>query len=115
MVAEDPSFQVEIDEDSGETILKGNVELHLDIKVDILKELTEWKQKLVNHKWLTETITMPVNDSYTHKKQSGGSGQFASDYSIEPLEPGSGFEFESKVVGGNVPKFWALKKDLKFT
>ena len=117
MVAEDPSFQVETDEDSGETILKGMGELHLDIKVDILKRTygveAEIGKPQVAYR---ETITMPINDSYTHKKQSGGSGQFAKiDYSIEPLEPGSGFEFESKVVGGNVPReFWpAVEKGFK--
>ncbi len=117
MVAEDPSFQVETDEDSGETILKGMGELHLDIKVDILKRTygveAEIGKPQVAYR---ETITIPVNDSYTHKKQSGGSGQFAKiDYSIEPLEPGSGFEFESKVVGGNVPReFWpAVEKGFK--
>ena len=117
MVAEDPSFQVETDEDSGETILKGMGELHLDIKVDILKRTygveAEIGKPQVAYR---ETITIPVNDSYTHKKQSGGSGQFAKiDYAIEPLEPGSGFEFESKVVGGNVPReFWpAVEKGFK--
>ena len=117
MVAEDPSFQVETDEDSGETILKGMGELHLDIKVDILKRTygveAEIGKPQVAYR---ETITMPINDSYTHKKQSGGSGQFAKiDYSIEPLESGSGFEFESKVVGGNVPReFWpAVEKGFK--
>ena len=117
MVAEDPSFQVETDENSGETILKGMGELHLDIKVDILKRTygveAEIGKPQVAYR---ETITIPVNDSYTHKKQSGGSGQFAKiDYAIEPLEPGSGFEFESKVVGGNVPReFWpAVEKGFK--
>jgi len=117
MVAEDPSFQVETDEDSGETILKGMGELHLDIKVDILKRTygveAEIGKPQVAYR---ETITVPVNDSYTHKKQSGGSGQYAKiDYMIEPLEPGSGFEFESKVVGGNVPReFWpAVEKGFK--
>ena len=117
MVAEDPSFQVETDEDSGETILKGMGELHLDIKVDILKRTygveAEIGKPQVAYR---ETITMPINDSYTHKKQSGGAGQFAKiDYSIEPLESGSGFEFESKVVGGNVPReFWpAVEKGFK--
>jgi elongation factor G len=117
MVAEDPSFQVETDEDSGETILKGMGELHLDIKVDILKRTygveAEIGKPQVAYR---ETITIPVNDSYTHKKQSGGSGQFAKiDYAIEPLESGSGFEFESKVVGGNVPReFWpAVEKGFK--
>ncbi|AMG29444.1 elongation factor G [Grimontia hollisae] len=114
MVAEDPSFQVETDEDSGETILKGMGELHLDIKVDILKrthgvELTVGAPQVAYR----ETITQAVEDSYTHKKQSGGSGQFGKiDYRIKPGEPGSGFKFSSTVVGGNVPKeFWpAIEK-----
>jgi len=117
MVAEDPSFRVETDEDSGETILKGMGELHLDIKVDILKR-TYGVEVLVGKPQVAyrESITQPVNDSYTHKKQSGGSGQFAKiDYTIEPAEPGAGYSFESKVVGGNVPKeFWpAVDKGFK--
>ena len=109
MVAEDPSFQVETDEETGETILKGMGELHLDIKVDILKRTygveLEVGQPQVAYR---ETITSEIEDSYTHKKQSGGSGQFGKiDYRIKPGEPGSGFTFSSKVVGGNVPKeFW---------
>jgi len=117
MIQEDPSFRVETDEDSGETILKGMGELHLDIKVDILKrthgvELVVGKPQVAYR----ETITSTVEDSYTHKKQSGGSGQFGKiDYIIEPGEPGSGFEFESKVTGGNVPReFWpAVEKGFK--
>ncbi|GLS24473.1 elongation factor G [Marinibactrum halimedae] len=114
MVAEDPSFVVETDEDSGETILKGMGELHLDIKVDILKRTygveLEVGQPQVAYR---ETITQAIEDSYTHKKQSGGSGQFGKiDYRIKPGEPGSGFQFESSVVGGNVPKeyFPAIEK-----
>ncbi|MGB0409443.1 MAG: elongation factor G [Opitutales bacterium] len=122
MVAEDPSFRVETDEDSGETILKGMGELHLDIKVDILKRTygveAEIGKPQVAYR---ETITTPVSDSYTHKKQSGGSGQFAKiDYTIEPaLEDENGekknFEFQSTVVGGNVPReFWpAVEKGFK--
>ncbi|TQV73917.1 elongation factor G [Aliikangiella marina] len=109
MVAEDPSFVVESDEETGETILKGMGELHLDIKVDILKrtygvELEVGKPQVAYR----ETITQPIEDSYTHKKQSGGSGQFGKiDYRIKPGEPGTGFKFESTVVGGNVPReFW---------
>ena len=109
MVAEDPSFRVETDEDSGETILKGMGELHLDIKIDILKR-THGVDVIVGAPQVAyrETITQRVEDSYTHKKQSGGSGQFAKiDYIIEPGEPGSGFAFESVVTGGNVPReFW---------
>ena len=109
MVKEDPSFQVETDQDSGETIIKGMGELHLDIKVDILKRTygvdVEVGKPQVAYR---ESITKQFSDSYTHKKQSGGSGQFGKiDYTIEPGEPGSGFQFESKVTGGNVPReFW---------
>jgi elongation factor G len=106
MVAEDPSFHVEVDQESGETILKGMGELHLDIKVDILKR-THGVEATVGEPRVAyrETITKAVSDSYTHKKQTGGSGQFAKiDYTVEPGEPGSGYVFESKVVGGNVPK-----------
>ena len=117
LVAEDPSFQVETDEDSGETILKGMGELHLDIKVDILKRTygveLEVGQPQVAYR---ETITTPVEDSYTHKKQSGGSGQFGKiDYRIRPGETNSGFTFKSTVVGGNVPKefFPAIEKGFK--
>jgi elongation factor G len=117
MVAEDPSFQVETDEDSGETILKGMGELHLDIKVDILKR-TYGVDLIVGQPQVAyrETITKEVEDSYTHKKQSGGSGQFGKiDYRIKPGEVGSGFTFKSTVVGGNVPKeFWpAVEKGFK--
>ncbi|KAB2824277.1 elongation factor G [Aliivibrio finisterrensis] len=117
MVAEDPSFQVETDEETGETILKGMGELHLDIKVDILRrtygvDLTVGQPQVAYR----ETITQPVEDSYTHKKQSGGSGQFGKiDYVMKPGEVGSGFTFKSSVVGGNVPKeFWpAIEKGFK--
>lgn len=110
MVKEDPSFYVETDEESGETILKGMGELHLDIKIDILKK-THGVDVAVGKPQVAyrETITRKVEDSYTHKKQSGGSGQFGKiDYSIEPGETGSGFVFQSTVTGGNVPReFWA--------
>ena len=117
MVAEDPTFKVETDQDSGETILRGMGELHLDIKVDILRrtydvDLLVGKPQVAYR----ETITQEVEDSYTHKKQSGGSGQFGKiDYRIRPGEPGTGFVFSSKVVGGNVPKeFWpAVEKGFK--
>ena len=117
LVAEDPSFRVETDEDSGETILKGMGELHLDIKIDILKrtygvELNVGKPQVAYR----ETITKAVEDSYTHKKQSGGSGQFGKiDYRIRPGETNSGFVFTSTVVGGNVPKefFPAIEKGFK--
>ncbi len=117
MVQEDPSFRVETDEESGETIIKGMGELHLDIKVDILKrthgvEVSVGKPQVAYR----ETITQRVEDTYIHKKQTGGSGQFAKiDYVVEPGEAGSGFEFESKVTGGNVPReFWpAVSKGFK--
>ncbi|HUV22560.1 MAG TPA: elongation factor G [Gammaproteobacteria bacterium] len=117
MVKEDPSFYVETDEESGETIIKGMGELHLDIKVDILRRThmvdVEVGKPQVAYR---ETITQRVEDSYTHKKQTGGSGQFGKiDYVVEPGEPGSGFEFESKVTGGNVPReFWpAVEKGFR--
>ncbi|NJM77195.1 MAG: elongation factor G [Acaryochloridaceae cyanobacterium RU_4_10] len=109
MVQEDPSFHVMTDEESGETIIKGMGELHLDIKVDILKRThgveVEVGEPQVAYR---ESITKRIEDSYTHKKQSGGSGQFGRiDYIIEPGELGSGFQFESKVTGGTVPReFW---------
>ncbi len=114
MVKEDPSFYVETDEESGETIIKGQGELHLDIKVDILRrthmvDVSVGKPQVAYR----ETITKRIEDSYTHKKQTGGSGQFGRiDYIVEPGESGSGFQFESKVTGGNVPReFWpAIKK-----
>jgi len=114
MVKEDPSFYVETDEESGETIIKGMGELHLDIKVDILRRThmvdVEVGKPQVAYR---ETITQSVEDSYTHKKQTGGSGQFGKiDYIVEPGENGSGYQFESKVTGGNVPReFWpAIEK-----
>ncbi len=117
MVQEDPSFHVMTDEDSGETILKGMGELHLDIKVDILKR-THGVDVIVGKPQVAyrETITKRVEDEYTHKKQSGGSGQYGKiNYVIEPMEPGSGFIFESAVTGGNVPReFWpAVEKGFK--
>ena len=97
-----------------ETILKGMGELHLNIKVDILKR-TYGVELIVGAPQVAyrETITKPVEDGYTHKKQSGGSGQYGKiDYRIRPGEPGTGFSFKSTVVGGNVPKeFWpAIQK-----
>ncbi|RLT96988.1 elongation factor G [Ketobacter sp.] len=117
LVAEDPTFKVETDQDSGETILKGMGELHLDIKIDILKrtygvDLNVGKPQVAYR----ESITKAVEDSYTHKKQSGGSGQYGKiDYRIRPGETNSGFKFTSTVVGGNVPKefFPAIEKGFK--
>jgi elongation factor G len=109
MIQEDPSFRVETDPESGETIIKGMGELHLDIKVDILKrthgiEVEVGKPQVAYR----ETLTRRVEDSYTHKKQTGGSGQFARiEYAVEPGESGSGYLFESAVTGGTVPReFW---------
>ncbi|WP_039913351.1 elongation factor G [Cellvibrio mixtus] len=106
LVSEDPTFRVETDQDSGETILKGMGELHLDIKVDIMKrtygvELNVGQPQVAYR----ETITREIEDSYTHKKQSGGSGQYGKiDYRIKPGEPNTGFVFKTSVVGGSVPK-----------
>lgn len=109
MIAEDPSFRVSTDEDSGETILQGMGELHLDIKIDILKR-THGVEVVVGKPQVAyrETITLATEDSYTHKKQSGGAGQFGKiDYVVEPAEAGEGWSFESKVTGGNVPReYW---------
>jgi len=106
LAQEDPSFRVKTDEESGQTIIAGMGELHLDIIVDRMKR--EFKvdatvgQPQVAYR---ETITQPAEIDYTHKKQTGGSGQFARiKVRFEPQEPGAGFAFESKVVGGNVPK-----------
>ncbi len=106
LAAEDPSFRVETDIESGQTIMKGMGELHLDILVDRLKR--EFKveanigQPQVAYR---EALGRPAEINYTHKKQSGGSGQFAEvKIQFEPLEAGSGFIFESGIVGGSVPK-----------
>jgi elongation factor G len=117
MVAEDPTFRVETDQDSGEIILKGMGELHLDIKVDILKR-TYGVELIVGQPQVAyrETITKEVEDSYTHKKQSGGSGQYGKiDYKIRPGEPNTGFVFISSIVGGSVPKEFhpAVEKGFK--
>jgi elongation factor G len=110
MIQEDPSFQVATDEDSGETLIKGMGELHLDIKVDILKRthgvMVDMGKPQVAYR---ETITQMIEDTYTHKKQSGGSGQYGKiEYMIEPTEKNVGYEFESKVTGGNVPReYWS--------
>jgi elongation factor G len=110
LVQEDPSFRVETDIESGETIIKGMGELHLDIKVDILRRTygvdVEVGKPQVAYR---ETITRRLEDTYVHKKQSGGSGQYAKiDYIIEPSETmAAKLEFEIKVTGGSVPReFW---------
>ena len=106
LAAEDPSFQVETDIESGQTIMKGMGELHLDILVDRLKREFKVEANIGQPKVAyREALGKSADIDYTHKKQSGGSGQFARiKLEFEPLEPGSGFIFESKIVGGNVPK-----------
>ncbi len=106
LAAEDPSFRVSTDHESGQTIIKGMGELHLDILVDRMKR--EFKveanigQPQVAYR---ETITRETEIDYTHKKQSGGSGQFARiKMIVAPQEPGLGYEFENKIVGGAIPK-----------
>ncbi len=104
--AEDPSFYVSTDEESGQTIIKGMGELHLDIKVDILRRQHKIDVNVgAPQVAYRETITKPTEIDYTHKKQTGGTGQFARvKFVVEPGEENSGMVFESKVVGGNVPK-----------
>ncbi len=106
LAAEDPSFRVETDQESGQTIMKGMGELHLDILVDRLKREFKVEANIgAPQVAYRETIGREHSFDYTHKKQSGGSGQFARiKMTIIPTEPGEGFSFESKVVGGNVPK-----------
>jgi elongation factor G len=106
LAAEDPSFRVSTDQESGQTILKGMGELHLDIKVDILKRTYKVEANIgAPQVAYREKISRQVTKDYTHKKQTGGSGQYARIKIVcEPLPPGSGFMFDAKVVGGNVPK-----------
>ena len=106
LAAEDPSFRVSTDQESGQTILKGMGELHLDIKVDILRRTYKVDANIgAPQVAFREKITKKAEVDYTHKKQTGGTGQFARvKFIVEPGEPGSGFIFESKVVGGSVPK-----------
>jgi elongation factor G len=106
MVAEDPSFTVHTDQESGQTIMKGMGELHLDIKVDILKRTYKVEANIgAPQVAYRESLGRACEIDYTHKKQTGGTGQFARvKIQFAPGEPGSGFKFESKVVGGSVPK-----------
>jgi elongation factor G len=106
LAAEDPSFRVSTDPESGQTILKGMGELHLDIKVDILKRTYKVDANIgAPQVAYREKLTRKTEIDYTHKKQSGGSGQFARVKLVfEPAEPGAGSSFDSKVVGGAVPK-----------
>jgi len=117
LAQEDPSFRVSTDQESGQTILKGMGELHLEIKVDILKRTYKVDANVgAPQVAYRETLSKPVTIDYTHKKQTGGSGQFARvKIEYEPLPPGSGFVFENDVVGGSVPKEFipAVEKGLK--
>ncbi|HYA71580.1 MAG TPA: elongation factor G [Roseiarcus sp.] len=106
LAAEDPSFRVSTDQESGQTILKGMGELHLDIKVDILKRTYKVDASIgAPQVAYREKLTKRTEINYTHKKQTGGTGQFAKVTIVfEPAEPGAGSSFESKIVGGAVPK-----------
>jgi elongation factor G len=106
LAQEDPSFRVSVDEESGQTILKGMGELHLDIKVDILRRTYKVEANIgAPQVAYRETLTKAVEIDYTHKKQTGGSGQFARVKIVfEPLAAGEGFIFENDIVGGSVPK-----------
>jgi elongation factor G len=106
LAAEDPSFRVSTDQESGQTILKGMGELHLDIKVDILRRTYKVDANIgAPQVAYRETITKKAEIDYTHKKQTGGTGQFARvKIVVQPNEQGAGFAFESKIVGGAVPK-----------
>jgi elongation factor G len=117
MVRADPSLHLETDRETGQTILRGMGELHLEVTLDRMR--TEFNvegvmgQPQVAYR---ETITKPINEQYIHKKQTGGSGQFAEVWiNFEPLERGSGFEFVDKTVGGSVPKEYvpAVEKGLR--
>jgi len=117
LAQEDPSFRVSTDQESGQTILKGMGELHLEIKVDILKRTYKVEANVgAPQVAYRETLSRPVSIKYTHKKQTGGSGQFAEvSIDFEPLPPGSGFVFENDVVGGAIPKEFipSVEKGLK--
>lgn len=106
LAAEDPSFSVSVDHESGQTIIKGQGELHLEIIVDRMKREFKVEANIgAPQVAYRETITKPAEVDYTHKKQTGGSGQFARVVmSFEPLDRGGDFEFLSEIVGGNIPK-----------
>ena len=106
LAAEDPSFRVSTDHESGQTLLKGMGELHLDIKVDILRRTYKVDANIGQPQVAyRETLGVPTEIDYTHKKQTGGTGQFARvKIRFEPQAPGSGYEFESAIVGGSIPK-----------
>ena len=106
LAAEDPSFRIASDPESGQTVIKGMGELHLDIIVDRMKREFSVEANIgAPQVAYRETISKPVDIDYIHKKQTGGAGQFARvQITFEPTEPGTGFEFVSKVVGGSVPR-----------
>ena len=106
LAKEDPSFRVTSDEESGQTIIKGMGELHLDIIVDRMKREFKVEANIgAPQVAYRETIQKPVSNVYIHKKQSGGAGQFAKvELNVEPLEPGKGREVENKIKGGSIPK-----------
>ena len=106
LAQEDPSFRVKSDEESGQTVIAGMGELHLDIIVDRMKREFKVEANVgAPQVAYRETFTKVTDVDYTHKKQTGGSGQFARvKMTIEPLEPGGGFEFENKIVGGSIPR-----------
>ena len=117
MVRADPSLHLETDRETGQTILRGMGELHLDVTLDRMR--TEFGVEGVMGEpqvAYRETITKPIQENYTHKKQTGGSGQFAEVWiKFDPLERGSGFVFEDKTVGGSVPREYvpAVEKGLR--
>ncbi|MFY9894179.1 MAG: elongation factor G [Xanthobacteraceae bacterium] len=117
LVAEDPSFRVNTDPESGQTIIRGMGELHLDIKVDILKRTYKVDANIgAPQVAYREKITRPATVDYTHKKQTGGHGQYARvKITAEPAVPGAGFAFENEIVGGSVPKEFipAVEKGLE--
>jgi elongation factor G len=117
LVAEDPSFRVHTDQESGQTIIKGMGELHLDIKVDILKRTYKVDANIgAPQVAYREKISRPATVDYVHKKQTGGHGQFARIKIVaEPNTPGAGFAFENEVVGGSVPREFipAVEKGLE--
>jgi len=119
LAAEDPSFKVSIDHESGQTVMKGMGELHLEILVDRMQREFKVDASVgAPQVAYRETITQPTTVDYTHKKQSGGAGQFAKIVlEFEPLEKGSGIVFESKIVGGRVPKEYipGVEKGIKLS
>ncbi|MEW5703061.1 MAG: elongation factor G [Pseudomonadota bacterium] len=117
LAAEDPSFRVSGDEESGQTIIKGMGELHLEIIVDRMRREFKVDANVgAPQVAYRETITKAVDTDYTHKKQTGGAGQFARvKIHFEPLEPGAGFQFENAIIGGSVPREYipGVKKGLE--